>query len=743
MIFLRLELKDSTGKVVSYNSYAVPMRGDVALANHDWNRSRIHQNADLTQLNQLPNVNLTVSKGSVTKAAGKVSQDITITNPTGSIAYNVELKAYMSAAKKDLVAPVIYSDNLFILFPGETRVIKVTHNQSVLDAAAEITVGCYNNVINKAGKDPETTNIYAGKGNAPYNLAKGKTVTVIAGITPTKNDDIGNILAVSGAAEGRAANGKTFIESDLATRAVLSDANIGFVVDLGSTQAFDRIIVRWNNWRSGNTPVINTRPNAVKVEVSKDREAWTAVVNNYDNTKSGGVMSDFALAATATARYVKVTPTGHMGAIAAYGTVDLTGVSGGVGQGAPHVAALAAPTTFTVAGFEVYAYSDTPPAEPDQVTVTFNSNGGSSVASMDVNNGDKLIRPTNPILSGYDFVGWYKDSGLTTAWDFTTDTVTGNVTLYAKWNAQGGGSGGDSGTPVTGDKTTTVTLPDGTVVKTVTKTDGTVITTAQRKDGVVVVTTATSAGKTSAEVTLPKDMTSAVVTVPAGKMGPGTVAYLVNPDGSKTLVTKSYAGENGVVVPVTGSVRLEIVDNGKSFSDVSGTAWYAPAVAFASGHELFQGISAALFAPEAPMTRAMLVTVLHRLEGKLQAKDTPKFSDVPSGSWYTAAVAWAVESGITSGTGTGFSPDANITRESMAVMLYRYAKSIGMEVSRGERLASFSDASAVSDWAVEAMSWAVDAGVLQGSGGRLNPGRNASRAEVATMLRRFIMALNS
>jgi exo-1,4-beta-D-glucosaminidase len=738
--FLRLELKDSTGKVVSYNSYAVPMRGDVALANHNWNRSMIHQNADLTQLNQLPNVNLTVSKGSVTKADGKVSQDITITNPTNSIAYNVELKAYMSAAKKDLVAPVIYSDNLFILFPGETRVIKVTHNQSVLDAAAEITVSCYNNVINKAGEAPTITNIYAGKGDAPYNLAKGKTVTVIDGTAPTGNDAIGNILTVPNAAENRAANGKTFIESDLATRAVLSDANIGFAVDLGSTQAFDRIIVRWNNWRSGNAPVINTRPNAVKVEVSKDGEAWTTVVNNYDNTKSGGVMSDFTLASTATARYIRVTPTGHMGAAAAYGQVDLTGVSGGVGQGAPHVAALAAATTFTVAGFEVYAYSDTPPAEPDQVTVTFESNGGSAVEAISVEPGSTITKPTNPTRSGYTFVAWYADEALTTAWVFATDTVDANITLYAKWDVQDG-SGGGSG-PVSGDKTTTVTLPDGTVVKTVTKTDGTVITTAQRKDGVVVVTTATPAGKTSTGVTLPKDMTSAVVTVPAEKMGPGTVAYLVNPDGSKTLVTKSYAGENGVMVPVTGSVQLEIVDNGKSFNDVSGSAWYAPAVAFASGHELFQGTSAALFAPEAPMTRSMLATVLHRLEGKPQAEDASKFSDVLAGSWYADAVDWAVESGITSGTGTGFSPDANITRESLAVMLYRYAKSIGMEVAQGEGLASFSDASSVSDWAVEAMSWAVDAGVLQGSGGRLNPGGNASRAEVATMLMRFVMALN-
>lgn len=720
--FLRLELKDSTGKVVSYNSYAVPMRGDVALANHNWNRSMIHQNADLTQLNQLPNVNLTVSNGSVTKAGGKVSQDVTIANQTNSIAYSVELKAYMDATKKDLVAPVIYSDNLFILFPGETRVITVTHNQSVLDAAAVITVSCYNNVINQAGEDPAITNIYAGKGDAPYNLAKGKTVSVIGGTAPTKNDVIGNILAIPEAAETRAANGNTFIESDLATRAVLSDENIGFVVDLGSTQAFDRIIVRWNNWRSGNAPVINTRPDTVKVEVSKDNNTWMTVVNNYDNTKSGGVMSDFALASTATARYIKVTPTGHMGIAAAYGVVDLTGVSGGVGQGTPNVAELKAATTFTVAGFEVYAYSDTPPVEPDQVTVTFESNGGSAVNAVSVEAGSTIAAPTNPTRSGYTFVAWYADEALTAAWDFATDTVDANITLYAKWSSQG--TGGNPA-PVSGDKTTTVTLPDGTVVKTVTKTNGTIITTETHKDGVVIVTTATPAGKISAEVTLPKDMTSAEVIIPAEKMGPGTVAYLVNPDGSKTLVTKSYAGENGVVVPVTGSVKLEIVDNGKPFSDVTGTAWYVPAVAFASGHELFQGTSAALFAPESPMTRAMLMTVLARLEGK----DTSKGE-----TWYSVGVEWAKSVGISDGTNL----EGNITREQLAAMLYRYAKA---EKTTGT-LNAFPDAGQVSPWAVDAMAWAVEQGIIQGSGGRLNPAGNASRAEVATMLMRFVMNLN-
>ena len=136
------------------------------------------------------------------------------------------------------------------------------------------------------------------------------------------------------------------------------------------------------------------------------------------------------------------------------------------------------------------------------------------------------------------------------------------------------------------------------------------------------------------------------------------------------------------------------------------------------------------------MTRAMLVTVLHRLE------DAPKggsgsFDDVIGDTWYGEAVAWAASSGIVNGTGDGFQPEADITRESLAAILYRYAKGTAVEA----KTSSFTDAGDVSDWAKEAMDWAVSQGLIIGKdGNRLDPAGTATRAEVATILMRFVTA---
>ncbi len=130
--FIRLELKDADGKVLSLNSYAEPMRNDVAGASHSWNRSGTYQVGDLTQLNQLPFVDLEMSQVAFKRVSGKNVLTYRINNPTGKIAYAVELKAYTGNDRKTLVAPVIYDDNLFTLFPGESRDIEISYNRSDL-----------------------------------------------------------------------------------------------------------------------------------------------------------------------------------------------------------------------------------------------------------------------------------------------------------------------------------------------------------------------------------------------------------------------------------------------------------------------------------------------------------------------------------------------------------------------------------------------------------------------------------
>lgn len=145
------------------------------------------------------------------------------------------------------------------------------------------------------------------------------------------------------------------------------------------------------------------------------------------------------------------------------------------------------------------------------------------------------------------------------------------------------------------------------------------------------------------------------------------------------------------------------------------------------------------------MTRAMLVTVLWRMDGKPGAAGGSSFTDVPRGQWYTEAVAWAAENGVVNGVGGGrFEPDGNVTREQIATILYRYAGLRGVPTGGRADLGSFPDGGAVSGWAYDALSWANAAGLIAGTreGGvdYLAPQQNATRAQVAVILMRYLGA---
>ena len=175
------------------------------------------------------------------------------------------------------------------------------------------------------------------------------------------------------------------------------------------------------------------------------------------------------------------------------------------------------------------------------------------------------------------------------------------------------------------------------------------------------------------------------------------------------------------------------------FDDVPQNIWFASGVQFAAEQGLFTGVSANEFAPYDPMTRAMLVTVLHRLDGA-DASGTNSFTDVLNGKWYTNAIAWASANGIVEGlSGNRFAPNAPITREQLAAILFRYAKACGYDVSARAELTAYADAAQVSTWAGDAMRWAVASGLISGrSGAQLAPKGEATRAEVAVILMNFV-----
>jgi len=174
-----------------------------------------------------------------------------------------------------------------------------------------------------------------------------------------------------------------------------------------------------------------------------------------------------------------------------------------------------------------------------------------------------------------------------------------------------------------------------------------------------------------------------------------------------------------------------------SFPDVADNAWYAPNVQYVYDNGLMNGMDGG-FNPEGTLTRAMLVTVLHRIEGEPIAPDT-SFTDVAGNAWFYGAVAWAHNIGIVNGrTDTTFEPNAPITRQEVATILLRYTQSYGYEgVSGKGDLSGFSDLDKVAGWALDAMDWAVANGLINGSDGKLLPEGNATRAQIAAILNRF------
>ena len=179
------------------------------------------------------------------------------------------------------------------------------------------------------------------------------------------------------------------------------------------------------------------------------------------------------------------------------------------------------------------------------------------------------------------------------------------------------------------------------------------------------------------------------------------------------------------------------------FTDVAAGSWYEDAVNYVYTNNLMSGVSATSFAPNTHLSRAMIAQILYAMEDP-SAVSSATFQDVPGGMWYTDAVNWAASAGLVSGYGDGtFGPNDDITREQMAAILYRYAQYAGMDISARGDLSAFTDGASTSDWAEEAVAWALGSGLLSGKGGGiLDPQGTATRAEVAVILTAFCQQMN-
>ena len=185
---------------------------------------------------------------------------------------------------------------------------------------------------------------------------------------------------------------------------------------------------------------------------------------------------------------------------------------------------------------------------------------------------------------------------------------------------------------------------------------------------------------------------------------------------------------------------IDAIGDSMRFDDVTKSDWFYKDVEYVYNEGIMDGVSKREFAPNETLTRAMIVKILYRIEGEPAGYRSSDFNDVESGRWYTGAVAWAAEKEIVKGYGNGkFGPNDPVTREQLAAILYRYTQYKGWSTTAASgSLKGFADAASVSSYAVDAMNWAVDEGLLKGANNKLSPKSNATRAQVAAIIHRYL-----
>lgn len=351
----------------------------------------------------------------------------------------------------------------------------------------------------------------------------------------------------------------------------------------------------------------------------------------------------------------------------------------------------------------------------DTCTVTINYGYGSN-STIQVASGTKISLPDPGTRTGYTFNGWYNGSSYVGR-EGTEVTITSNIIYTADWTRNQTDRPSSSGSS-SSDRTYSIDVD-------VTGSRGGSVTLSPTRASAgtrVTITVRPNSGYELDELTvLDEDGDEVRLT-----QRTDTTYTFHMPDG-KVTVEASFVREGGQTqTPQT------------TFADVPVSAWYCDAVEYVYENGLMSGVSGGRFAPNDTLTRAMLVQTLYAMEGR-PAAASAGFADVASGDWYASAVNWAAANGVVSGVSeTGFGPNNALTREQLALILYRFAQYKGYDVTGTSDLAAYADGSSVSGWAAEAMSWAVNAGLISGVGGnQIAPTGTATRAQVAQILMNF------
>lgn len=294
--------------------------------------------------------------------------------------------------------------------------------------------------------------------------------------------------------------------------------------------------------------------------------------------------------------------------------------------------------------------------------------------------------------------------------------VTANGGSYTPPSSSGGGGGGGGSSATTYTVTVPSSIDHGKI---------TVSPKNASKGNTVTITATPDEGYKVGTITV-KDKDGKEIEVKDA--GNGKYTFVM--PASKVEISATFVEDDGKPTDPTQPTTPSAV----TYSDVAETAWYYDAVKYVTEKGLMNGVGNDRFAPNSNLTRAMFAQILYNKAGK-PAAGASTFTDVAAGQWYADAVSWAAAQGVVNGIGNGmFGPNNNITREQLAVMLYRYASSPAVTGS----VTGFNDAGQISSYAKNAMAWATTNGVMNGKGdGRLDPKGLATRAEVAQMMQNY------
>ena len=343
-----------------------------------------------------------------------------------------------------------------------------------------------------------------------------------------------------------------------------------------------------------------------------------------------------------------------------------------------------------------------------KLAITFEPNNGDNMQVNWEKEGVLLIAPTTePTKEGHTFEGWcYDNNGENTKWDFETDRAKYTMTLKAQWKANTSSSGGGGGGGTTYYTLTFETNGGGSMQA---------IRAARGKTLDLSAYTPMRDGYDFGGWYADKDLTQRITEIKLS--------------GSKTVYADWKKREPDAVK--------------NPFADVNAGDWFYRDVLFSYEKGLMSGMDAAAFAPYANTTRAQIAVIFYRMEGSPAVEGENSFADVVRGSgtaWFYDAVTWAQQNGIMGGyDNSSFAPNDPITREQLAAIFYRYAQYKGYDTTQGGMaIREFGDYESISDYAMGAMAWAVNTGLVKGDSNLLYPNGTATRAELAAMLHRFV-----